>query len=107
MIDKNLIIINNEKISKNNKIFYCDNIDMKSIPEELKHYFDVTLIARNSQIERSRQINLEKIKISSNIFSFLYNIFKTFKKKNNIYLIISITPYTFFSYGTWNYFVWC
>ena len=95
---KNLVIINNEKISKKEKSFFCDNIDMKSIPEHLNKNFDVTLIARNSKIKREHKINLEKIDISSNIFSFIFKIFKTFKKKDAIYLIISITPYTFFSY---------
>jgi len=98
MIDRNLVIINNEKISRNENIFYCDNVDMKSIPEELNKHFNVTLIARCSKIKRSRQINLLKIKNSLNILSFFSNIIETFKKKNSIYLIISITPYTFFSY---------
>ena len=96
--DKNLVIINNESISKNEKGFYCDNIDMKSIPEGLCKYFNVSLIARKSSIERSHFIDIEKIETSSNLFTFLYNIFKTFKLKNTNYLIISITPYTFFSY---------
>ena len=96
--DKNLVIINNESISKNEKGFYCDNIDMKSIPEGLSKYFNVSLIARKSSIERSHFIDIEKIETSSNLFTFLYNIFKTFKLKNTNYLIISITPYTFFSY---------
>ena len=95
---KNLVIINNEKISKEEKSFFCDNIDIRSIPEHLNKNFDVTLIARNSKIKRKHKINLEKINILSNIFSFIFKIFKTFKKKEAIYLIISITPYTFFSY---------
>jgi len=95
---KNLVIINNEKIFKKNNSFYCDNIDLKTIPENLNKNFNVTLIARNSKIKRSRCINLEKVKVSSNIFAFLFNILKTFKKNKATYLIISITPYTFFSY---------
>tara|TARA_Y100000590_G_scaffold381825_1_gene451331 strand:+ start:20770 stop:21783 length:1014 start_codon:yes stop_codon:yes gene_type:complete len=97
MSDKNLIIINNEKISNEENYFCCDNIDIKSIPEGLSENFDVTLVARKSKIKRSRHINLEKIDTSSNIFSFLFSILKTLKKKNARYLIISITPYTFFS----------
>ena len=31
----NLIIINNEKVFKENNSFYCDNLDLKIIPEEL------------------------------------------------------------------------
>ena len=46
--DKNLVIINNESISKNEKGFYCDNIDMKSIPEGLNENFEVKLILRKT-----------------------------------------------------------
>jgi len=98
MSDKNLIIINNEKISNKKNYFYCDNIDIKSIPEGLSKNFNVTLVARKSKVERTRHISLEKIETSSNIFSFLFSVLKTFKEKNAIYLIISITPYTFFSF---------
>ena len=94
----NLVIINNEKISNEKNSFYCDNIDIKSIPESLNKNFNVTVIARNSKVKRSHQISLEKIEISSNIFSFLSSVLKTFKKNKASYLIISITPYTFFSY---------
>jgi len=98
MSQKNLVIINNEKISKEENTFYCDNVDMKSIPEELNKNFDVTIIARSSKIKRTRKINLKKIQALPNIFEFLFDIYKTFKKSNTVYLIISITPYTFFSY---------
>jgi len=100
MPHKDLFIINNEKIIKDIDSFYCDNIDIKSIPEDLSKNFNVSLIARNSNLisRKNYKINLEKIKIASNIFAFLINIFQTFKKNNATYLIISITPYTFFSY---------
>ena len=95
---KNLVIINNEKISKEKNSFFCDNIDIKSLPENLNKNFDVTLIARSSRIKRVRNIDLENIETLSNIFTFLFSIFKTLKKTQTVYLIISITPYTFFSY---------
>ena len=98
MPNKDLIIINNEKISKENNNFCCDNIDMKTIPESLGKNFNTTVIARNSKIIRKHQINIEKIETSSSIINFLFKIFKSFKKKEAIYLIISVTPYTFFSY---------
>lgn len=94
---KNLVIIDNEKISKKNNSFYCDNFEAK-ISEDLNQGFVVTVIARKSKINRARQINLEKIETASNIFSFLFSIFKTFKQNKTNYLIISINPYTFFSY---------
>jgi len=96
--NKNLVIINNEKVSQEANSFYCDNIDMKSIPEGLSNKLEVLLIGRKSIVERFHKINLKKIIIKSNIFSFLFAIFKTFKNKETNYLLISISPYTFFSY---------
>ena len=103
MSHKDLVIINNEKISKKRRNsfqnnFFCYNIDIKTIPEDLSENFNVTLIARSSKEEAFHQINIEKIETSSNIFTFLLSIFKTFKESKISYLIISITPYTFFSY---------
>ena len=77
---KDLVIIDNEKISLENNNFYCDNFEAK-ISEDFNKFFDTTLIARKSKIKRATQINLNKIYIASNIFLFLFNIFKTFKKK--------------------------
>ena len=45
-----------------------------------------------------QEVQTENIKISFSIFLFLVNIFKNFKQKDVIYLIVSITPYTFISY---------
>ncbi len=94
---KKLIIIDNESIFTKDDIFYCDNIEAKSISEGLNKNFEVFLFARKSKIQRSHKINLKKINISSNIFGFLLNIFKTIKNKETKYLLISISPYTFLS----------
>ena len=96
--NKNLVIINNEKVSQKANSFYCDNIDMKSIPEGLSNKLEVLFIGRKSIVEKFHKINLKRIIIKSNIFSFLFAIFKTFKNKETSYLLISISPYTFFSY---------
>ena len=74
---KDLVIINNEKIIKNIDSFYCDNVDIKSIPEDLSKNFNVSLITRNLNLisRKNYKINLEKIKIASNIFTFLLSIF--------------------------------
>ena len=99
MSQKDLVIINNEKISKEDKKLFCDNIDIKSIPENLNKYFNVTLIARDSKIKRKHQINLERINNSPNIFSFLFKIFKTFKKKKqDLFDCIDKLHILFFSY---------
>ena len=96
--NKKLIIISNEKVSTSKEKIYCDNIDMKSIPAGLSKNYEVLMISRKSNIKRFHQINIEKIKLASNIFTFLFSILKTLKYKEASYLIISITPYTFFSY---------
>ena len=96
--NRKLVIINKEKIFEKDNSFYCDNVDMKSIPEGLSKNFKASVIARKSNIKRFHKINLENIEITSNIFTFLFSIFKTFKDKEINYLLISITPHTFFAY---------
>ena len=95
---KKLVIINKEKIFEKDNSFFCDNVDIKSIPEGLSKNFKTSVIARRSNIKRFHKINLENIIIASNIFTFLFSIFKTFKDKEINYLLISITPHTFFAY---------
>jgi glycosyltransferase involved in cell wall biosynthesis len=90
-----LTIISNESIFIDKEIFYCDNIDLKSIPEGLSENYEVINIGRKSKVKRSFEINLKRTIVASNIFEFLFNIFKTFKKKDAKYLLISISPYTF------------
>ena len=98
MLFKDLVIINNEKIFEENKTFYCTNLDLKILPEELNEYYRVQYIVRNSSKKGDLKINLKNIKVASNIFKFIYFILKTFKNSNVSYLLISITPYTFFSF---------
>ena len=95
---KNLIIINNEKIFKENNNFYCDNLDLKILPEELNEYHEVQYIVRNSNKKGGQKINLENIKVASNIIKFIYFIFKTLKITNVSYFLVCITPYTFLSF---------
>ena len=95
---KNLIIINNEKVFMENKNFYCDNLDLKILPEDLNNYYKVEYIVRKSDKKKVQKINLDNVKPSSNIFKFIYFIYKTLKVPNASYLLISITPYTFFSF---------
>lgn len=93
-----LVIINNEKVFKENGSFYCDNLDLKVLPEGLNDYHHVRYIVRSSNIKGNQKINLEDIKVASNIFKFIYFIVKTFKIPNINYLLVCITPYTFFSF---------
>ena len=90
-----LFIISNESIYEDDKKYFCDNIDLKSTPEELNKNFEVNLIARKSSSIRSFNIELENVKIFSSIFSFIIAIINSALGKNSKYLIISISPYTF------------
>ena len=98
MKSNSLVIISNEKIFKHYENFFCDNIEMKSLPEGLSNFHQITYIARTSKIKRSHKINLKKIQIASNIFTYIYFTLKTLKIPNAKYLIVAITPYTFFSF---------
>ncbi len=93
-----LVVINNEKVSKDNNEFYCGNYNLKILPEGLNNYHKVEYIVRESSKKGKHKINLQNIKIASNIIKFIYFVFATFKIKSSKYLIISITPYTFISF---------
>jgi glycosyltransferase involved in cell wall biosynthesis len=98
MGNNSLVIINNEKVSKDNNEFYCGNYNLKILPEGLNNYHKVEYIVRESSKKGKHKVNLQNIKIASNIIKFIYFVFATFKVKNSKYLIISITPYTFISF---------
>ncbi len=92
---KKIFIITNENFYFDEKSYYCDNIDLKSIPEELSKFCNVNVIARRSNTQRSKLVENINVQISKNIFSFLLSVSSTFKHKNSEYLIISISPFTF------------
>ena len=92
-----LFIISNEKIFGSDGNFFCDNLDMKSTPEGLKKNFDIHILGRNSRKTRSHRINIKKVTLSKTFFSYMYSIFKSFREKEMKYLIISISPFTFFA----------
>jgi len=93
-----LVVINNEKVFEDNNEFYCANYNLKILPEGLNNYHEVKYIVRESGKKGKHKINLQNIKIASNIIKFIYFVFATFKAKSSKYLIISITPYTFISF---------
>jgi glycosyltransferase involved in cell wall biosynthesis len=95
---KDLVIISNEKIYKTNQDFYCDNLDLKVLPEGLNKHYIVNYIVRHSKKKGDQKIDLKNIKIGSNIFKFIYFVFKTIKKSNTKYLLVCITPYTFLAF---------
>ncbi len=95
---KDLIIINNEKVFLENNNFYCENLNVKILTEELSNHYTVQYIARKSKKKKFQKVNLADIKLASNIIKFIYFLFESFKFKKANYLIVSITPYTFISF---------
>ena len=90
-----LFIFSNESIFKQDEKYFCDNIDLKSSPEGLNKKFEVILFGRKSSKKRAHEIKLKKIRVFSNIFSYLSEVIKSAKVENSKYLVISISPYTF------------
>ena len=78
------------------KNFFVIILILKSSPEGLNKKFEVNLFGRKSSKKRAHEIKLKKIKIFSNIFSYLSEVIKSTKVENTKFLIISISPYTFF-----------
>ena len=91
---KKLFIISNESVYNYENKFFCDNIDLKSTSEGLKNKFEVNIIARKSKKIRSHKININNIKTYGNIISFLFAVFRSTKKNDSNYIVISITPFT-------------
>ena len=79
MEKKELVILNNEKVFNDNGDFYCDNLDLKVLPEGLNEYFNVKYLVRKSKKKGGQIINLTNIHSASNIVSFISNLVKTFK----------------------------
>ena len=94
----NLVVLNNEKVSKENNKFYCRNYNFKILPEGFNKYFKVEYIVRKSNTKESHELFLHKVSIASNIVQFIYYLLSTFKNKNTKYYIITISPYTFIAF---------
>ena len=92
---KKLFIFSNESISIEDNKYYCDNLDLKSTPEGLNKKFEVNLLGRKSFKKRSHEIKLKRIKVFTNIFSYLSEVKNASKNLDSKFVIISISPYTF------------
>ena len=79
---ENLVILNNEKISKQNGKFFSRNYILKRIPEGLNNYFNVEFIARKSNLNENHELNLTNIKIASNIIQYIFFLISSFKNKD-------------------------
>jgi len=92
---KKLFIFSNESVSTQDGKFYCDNIDLKSIPEGLNKKFDVNFFARKSKKKGIHEIKIKKITVFNNLLSYITSAVAAAKAEDSKYLIISISPYTF------------
>ena len=86
---ENLVVLNNEKVSEQNGKYFSRNYNFKILPEGLNRYFNVEYIVRKSNISESHKLNLDKVRIASNIIQFVYFVISTFKKRiQNIILFV-------------------
>jgi len=97
-MEKNLVIINNEKCSVKDNNFYCENLEISSLSENLKNKYNIKFILRKGDATPVYKLDKSKTKISSNILFFTKNLFVSMVRDKANYLIISITPYTFYSF---------
>lgn len=97
-MEKNLVIINNEKCSVKDNNLYCENIEISSLSENLKNKYNIKFILRKGDATPVYKLDKSKTKISSNILFFTKNLFVSMVRDKANYLIISITPYTFYSF---------
>ena len=67
MNKENLTILNNEKIFKDKEKYYCENLDLKVVPEGLNNFFNVKFIARSSSKKGGQELNFLDILISSSL----------------------------------------
>ena len=77
---KNLVIINNEKIFKENNNFYCDNLGLKILSEGLNEYHKVQYIVRNSN-KKGIFVSKRDINSFSETTKYIMNNYHEIQKK--------------------------
>ena len=88
-------LITNEKISIKSDTAFCDNVEIKNITDELNKLANTKLLGRKGKNHISHKIHSSNVYTAGNMISYLTKIYKTFKEKNSVYLIVSLSPYTF------------
>ena len=71
-----LTIISNDRFYNHENDYFCDHIAEKTLADELDNKFEVTLIGRKTNIQRSHKLKIKKIEHFSYIFPYLFAIFK-------------------------------
>ena len=75
MNKKQLVIINNEKIFTEDSNYFCDNLDMKVLPEGLSNYYSVNYIVRKSKKKGGAKSKFKKYNASIKYFSIYFFYF--------------------------------
>ena len=78
---ENLVILNNEKVSKLNQKFFSRNYNIKRLSEGLTNYYDVKFIARKSNVSENHELKLNDVKLASNIIQYIFFLISSLKKK--------------------------
>ncbi|MDB9706031.1 glycosyltransferase family 4 protein [Pelagibacteraceae bacterium] len=92
-----LIIISNDQFYYDKSNFYCDHVAEKTLPDGLSDKFSITVIGRITNIKRFHKLKTKNVEHHSNLISYLLSIFKRKIKGDYKFLILSISPYTFFA----------
>tara|TARA_Y100001970_G_scaffold290695_1_gene425358 strand:- start:17929 stop:18936 length:1008 start_codon:yes stop_codon:yes gene_type:complete len=92
MKNKKITLITNEGLTINKNEIFCQNIITKILCEELSSYCQISIIGK--KYKSNLKINHKNLNVLNNFFSSIYKIL--FNNKDNKYLVLSITPYTFF-----------
>ena len=94
MIDKkNIFVFTSERIFTIQNKFYCENKDIKTILEGISKTNYLEVVSRTTKQKKTYNINVDKIYSFKNLFKIFFNILK---KKDRVFLFISIHPFTFF-----------
>ena len=93
----NLVIISNEKFYIKENNFYCDNVAEKTLPDGLNKTFNIEVIARSTNLKRAHELTFKNVILFKSLIFYLLEVAKKIREKNNKFLILSISPYTFFA----------
>ena len=92
-----LVIITNERFYIKEKNYYCDHVAEKTLPDGLNEKFDVKVIGRSTKIVRSHNLKTKNIECHSFLIFYLYSILRKIIRNDTKFLILAISPYTFFA----------
>ena len=90
-------LVTNESLNFEKDDYFCNNIEIRTLVEGLNKRCFTQLFGRFSKKTKSHRILNRNIIYKKNIISFLISIYKEFKTERSIFLVVSLSPYTFLS----------